>query len=51
MGALQSASIVDERHILMGAVVEKVQSAKSGLDEACSGLLTGFEVRKEKNPV
>ncbi|EMS46980.1 hypothetical protein TRIUR3_30728 [Triticum urartu] len=43
MGALRSASIVDEHRILMGAVIEKVQSAKSGLNEAYSSLLTGFE--------
>ena len=44
MGALRSASVVDEHHVLMGAVIEKVQSAKSGLNEACGSLLTGFEV-------
>ena len=48
MGALQSASVMDEHRILMGAVIEKVQSAKSGLNEACSSLLIGFEVRKRK---
>ena len=48
---LRGASIVDEHRILMGAVIEKVQSAKSGLNEACSSLLTGFEVRRRKNPV
>ena len=50
MGALRSASVVDEHRVLMGAVIEKVQSAKSGLNEACSSLLTGFEVRKRKSP-
>ena len=44
MEALRGASIVDEHHVLMGAVIEKVQSAKSGLTEACASLLTGFEV-------
>ena len=43
--ALRGASIVDEHRILMGTVIEKVQSAKSGLTEACTSLLTGFEVR------
>ena len=43
--ALQSASIIEEHRILMGTVVERVQSAKSGLTEACTSLLTGFEVR------
>ena len=42
--ALRGASIVDEHRALMGTVIEKVQSAKSGLSEACSSLLTGFEV-------
>ena len=42
--ALQSASIVEEHCILMGTVVEKVQSVKSGLTEACTSLLVGFEV-------
>ena len=50
--ALRGASIVDEHRILMGTVIERVQSAKSGLTEACSSLLTGFEVSdiKEKSP-
>ena len=42
--ALQSASIVEEHRTLMGTVVEMVQSAKRGLTEACTSLLTGFEV-------
>ena len=42
--ALRGASIVDEHRILMGTVIEKVQSVKSGLTEACASLLTGFEV-------
>ena len=42
--ALQGASIVEEHRILMGTVVERVQSAKSGLTEACASLLTGYEV-------
>lgn len=42
--ALRGASIVDEHRVLMGTVIEKVQSAKSGLAEACTSLLTGFEV-------
>ena len=51
MGVLQSASIMDEHRILMGVVVEKVQSSKSRLNEACGSLLTGFKVRKEKKTV
>ena len=42
--ALCSASIDEERRTIMSAVIEKVQSAKSGLTEACASLLTGFEV-------
>ena len=44
MEALRGASIVDEHCILMGMVIERVQSVKSGLTEACTSLLTGFEV-------
>ena len=42
--ALKSASIVDEHRALMGAVIEKIQSAESGLNEACISLIKGFEV-------
>ena len=42
--ALRRASIMEEHRTLMGVVVEKVQSAKSGLNEAFTSLLTGFEV-------
>ena len=44
---------MDKHRVLMGAVIEKVQSAKSGLNEVCSNLLTGFEVsdvEREKKP-
>ena len=41
---LHSASIDEEHHTIMSAVVQKVQYAKSGLTEACASLLTGFEV-------
>ena len=50
MEALRGASIVDEHRILMGTLIERDQSAKSGLTEACSSLLTGFEVGDAKNP-
>ena len=46
--ALRGTSITDEHRVLMGTVIERVQSAKSGLTEACSGLLTGFEVSDAK---
>ena len=51
MEALRGASVMDEHRVLMGAVTEKIQSTKSGLNEACSSLLTSFEVRKRKKPV
>ena len=41
---LRCASIDEEHRTIMSAVVKKVQSAKSGLTEACASLLTGFEV-------
>ena len=37
-------SIDEEHRTVMSAVIQKVQSAKSGLTEACTSLLTGFEV-------
>ena len=43
--ALNGASIEEEHRTIMSAVIQKVQLAKSGLTEACSSLLTGFEVR------
>ena len=45
--ALRSASIDEEHRTIMSAVVEKVQSAKNGLTEACASLLTGFEVSNQ----
>ena len=45
--ALRGASIDEEHCAIMSAVVQKVQSTKSGLTEACTGLLTSFEVSKE----
>ena len=41
---LKGASINKEHRTVMSAVIQKVQSAKSGLTEACTSLLTGFEV-------
>ena len=43
--ALNGASIEEEHRTVMSAVIQKVQLAKSRLTEACSSLLTGFEVR------
>ena len=45
--ALHSASIEEVHYTIMSAVVEKVQSAKNGLTEACASLLTGFEVSNQ----
>ena len=44
LGAPCNVSIDEEHHTIMSAVVQKVQSAKSGLTKACASLLTGFEV-------
>ena len=43
--ARNGASIEEEHCTVMSAVIQKVQLAKSGLTEACSSLLTGFDVR------
>ena len=45
---LRGASIDEEHHTLMSMVIEKVRSAKSELTEACTSLLTGFEVSSQK---
>src|SRR3954468_13521116 len=45
--ALEGATIDEEHHTVMSAVVQRVQSAKSGLNEACASLLTGFQVSKK----
>ena len=47
LGALSGTSIDEEHHTIMSAVIKKVQSTKSGLTEACTSLLTGFEVSKK----
>ena len=49
--ALRGASIMEEHRILIGTVVERVQSVKSGLTEACTSLLTGFEVSDAKEKI
>ena len=41
---LRGACIDEEHRNLMRMVIEKIQSAKSGLAEACASLLTDFEV-------
>ena len=42
--ALRGASMDEDHRTLMSAVIQKVSSAKSRLTEACTSLLTGFEV-------
>ena len=44
MGTLQSVSISKEHRNLMGTVVERVLSARRGLNETFMILLRGFEV-------
>ena len=44
MDMLQHASVSEEHRTLMGMVVERILSARSGLNEAFTGLLRGFEV-------
>ena len=41
---LRKASVSGEQRTLMGTVIEKVLSVKSGLNEAFVSLLKGFEV-------
>ena len=45
--ALRGASIDEEHRTIMSAVIEKVQSSKNGLTEACASLLIGFEVSNQ----
>ena len=44
---LEGASIDEEHRTIMSTVIQKVQSGKSGLTEACASLLTGFKVSKK----
>ena len=46
MGHLEQAAISEAHRTLMGTVVERISSAKRGLNEAFMSLLKGFEVRK-----
>ena len=43
---LERAAISEEHRTLMGTVMERISSAESGLHEAFTSLLTGFEVRE-----
>ena len=42
--ALKRAPIIEEHRALKGAMIEKIQSTESGLNEACISLITDFEV-------
>ena len=42
---LEQAAISEAHRTLMGTVVERILSVKSGLNEAFTSLLRGFEVR------
>ena len=44
-GLLRKARILEEHRTLMDTVIERISSAKSGLNEAFTSLLRGFEVR------
>ena len=46
IGLLEQAAISEAHRTLMGTVVERISSSKSGLNEAFTSLLRGFEVRK-----
>ena len=43
-GLLEQAALSEDHHTLMGMLFEKISSAKSGLNEAFTSLLKGFEV-------
>ena len=44
-GLLRQAPVSEEHRTLMGTVIKRISSAKSGLNEAFTSLLRGFEVR------
>ena len=46
--ALRGTSMDEEHRTLMSAVIQKVRSTKSGLTEAYTSHLTGFEVSNQK---
>ena len=46
MNLLEQAAVSETHHALMGTVVERISSAKSGLHEAFMSLLKGFDVRE-----
>ena len=46
-GLLEQADLTEEHRSLMSMVLEKISSATSGLNEAFTSLLRGFEVCSE----
>ena len=46
-GLLEQAALSEDHRTLIGTVFEKISSAKSGLNEAFTSLLKGFEVRNK----
>ena len=46
-GLLEHATLLEDHRTLMGTVFEKIPSATSGLNEAFTSLLKGFEVHNE----
>ena len=46
MGLLEQVAILEVHRTLMGTVVERISTAKSGMHEAFRSLLRGFEVRE-----
>ena len=47
-GLLEQAALSEEHRSLMSVVLKKISSATSGLNEAFTSLLRGFEVRNEE---
>ena len=47
-GLLERAALSEEHRSLMSAVLKKISSATSGLNEAFTSLLRGFEVCSEE---
>ena len=46
-GLLEQEALSEAHRTLMGFVFEKISSAKSGLNEAFTSLLKGFEIRNK----
>ena len=48
MGLLERVALSEQHHSLMSVVLKKISSATSGLNEAFTSLLRGFEVCSEE---